>query len=88
MFRQQTSWVSVPSFSRTSASTLKLAAPRCLFFLTGVYEFVPVEQGDGFQLQINAQNCVHCKTCDIKDPSQNINWVVPEGGGGPAYNGM
>lgn len=59
-----------------------------LFFLTGVYEFVPLEQGDGFRLQINAQNCVHCKTCDIKDPSQNINWVVPEGGGGPAYNGM
>nr|KAF6348396.1 electron transfer flavoprotein dehydrogenase [Myotis myotis] len=54
----------------------------------GVYEFVPLEQGDGFRLQINAQNCVHCKTCDIKDPSQNINWVVPEGGGGPAYNGM
>lgn len=59
-----------------------------LFLPTGVYEFVPLEQGDGFRLQINAQNCVHCKTCDIKDPSQNINWVVPEGGGGPAYNGM
>lgn len=59
-----------------------------IFFFTGVYEFVPLEQGDGFRLQINAQNCVHCKTCDIKDPSQNINWVVPEGGGGPAYNGM
>lgn len=58
------------------------------FLPTGVYEFVPLEQGDGFRLQINAQNCVHCKTCDIKDPSQNINWVVPEGGGGPAYNGM
>lgn len=54
----------------------------------GVYEFVPVESGEGLRLQINAQNCVHCKTCDIKDPSQNINWVVPEGGGGPAYNGM
>lgn len=88
MFRQQTWWVSPASFSRTSASTLKLATAPCLFFLTGVYEFVPVEQGDGFRLQINAQNCVHCKTCDIKDPSQNINWVVPEGGGGPAYNGM
>lgn len=47
-----------------------------------------METGDGMRLQINAQNCVHCKTCDIKDPSQNINWVVPEGGGGPAYNGM
>ncbi|MEQ2211851.1 hypothetical protein XENOCAPTIV_018465, partial [Xenoophorus captivus] len=56
--------------------------------LIGVYEYVPVETGDGMRLQINAQNCVHCKTCDIKDPSQNINWVVPEGGGGPAYNGM
>lgn len=56
--------------------------------LPGVYEYVPMETGDGMRLQINAQNCVHCKTCDIKDPSQNINWVVPEGGGGPAYNGM
>lgn len=54
----------------------------------GVYEFVPLENDNGMRLQINAQNCVHCKTCDIKDPSQNINWVVPEGGGGPAYNGM
>lgn len=56
--------------------------------LSGVYEFVPMESGDGQRLQINAQNCIHCKTCDIKDPTQNINWVVPEGGGGPAYNGM
>ena len=39
-------------------------------------------------LQINAQNCVHCKTCDIKDPTQNINWVVPQGGDGPIYQGM
>lgn len=58
------------------------------FKFLGVYEFVPLESGDGQRLQINAQNCIHCKTCDIKDPSQNINWVVPEGGGGPAYNGM
>jgi Electron transfer flavoprotein-ubiquinone oxidoreductase, 4Fe-4S len=56
--------------------------------LAGVYEYVPLEEGDGMRLQINAQNCIHCKTCDIKDPGQNINWVVPEGGGGPAYNGM
>jgi electron-transferring-flavoprotein dehydrogenase len=56
--------------------------------LSGVYEFHPLEDGSGQRLQINAQNCIHCKTCDIKDPSQNINWVVPEGGGGPAYNGM
>ena len=56
----------------------------------GVYEYVPLEGGDEdeVRLQINAQNCVHCKTCDIKCPSQNINWVCPEGGGGPAYNGM
>ena len=54
----------------------------------GVYEYVPTDDGLSHKLQINAQNCVHCKTCDIKDPSQNINWVVPEGGGGPAYNGM
>ncbi|XP_014473874.1 PREDICTED: electron transfer flavoprotein-ubiquinone oxidoreductase, mitochondrial isoform X2 [Dinoponera quadriceps] len=62
--------------------------PEGRFCPAGVYEFVPLENGDGERLQINAQNCIHCKTCDIKDPSQNINWVVPEGGGGPAYNGM
>tara|TARA_B100000686_G_scaffold345606_1_gene430530 strand:- start:628 stop:2274 length:1647 start_codon:yes stop_codon:yes gene_type:complete len=53
----------------------------------GVYEFVKGEDGTP-RFQINAQNCVHCKTCDIKDPEQNINWVVPEGGGGPNYSGM
>lgn len=52
----------------------------------GVYEIV--EEGDEKIFQINAQNCVHCKTCDIKDPAQNINWVVPEGGGGPNYPNM
>jgi electron-transferring-flavoprotein dehydrogenase len=54
----------------------------------GVYEIVGLETGDDPKLQINAQNCVHCKTCDIKDPSQNINWVVPEGAGGPNYPNM
>ena len=53
----------------------------------GVYEIVRDENGRP-RFQINAQNCVHCKTCDIKDPSQNINWVTPEGGGGPNYPGM
>ncbi|MEP1446773.1 MAG: electron transfer flavoprotein-ubiquinone oxidoreductase [Paraglaciecola sp.] len=53
----------------------------------GVYEIIETEQGDK-QLQINAQNCVHCKTCDIKDPTQNITWVVPEGAGGPNYPNM
>ncbi len=52
----------------------------------GVYEIV--EEGGEKYFQINAQNCVHCKTCDIKDPAQNINWIVPEGGGGPNYPGM
>jgi electron-transferring-flavoprotein dehydrogenase len=47
-----------------------------------------VEDDNGKRLQINAQNCVHCKTCDIKDPTQNIVWVTPEGGGGPNYSGM
>ncbi|XP_055312000.1 electron transfer flavoprotein-ubiquinone oxidoreductase, mitochondrial [Sitodiplosis mosellana] len=62
--------------------------PEARFCPAGVYEFVPNEEGGNTKLQINAQNCIHCKTCDIKDVSQNINWVVPEGGGGPAYNGM
>jgi hypothetical protein len=43
---------------------------------------------EGARLQINAQNCIHCKTCDIKDPTQNIVWVAPEGGGGPNYSGL
>ncbi|BBB11826.1 electron transfer flavoprotein-ubiquinone oxidoreductase [Sphingopyxis sp. FD7] len=53
----------------------------------GVYEIVGAEEGDP-RFVINAQNCVHCKTCDIKDPTQNINWVTPEGGGGPNYPNM
>ena len=52
----------------------------------GVYEVI--EESSGPRFQINAQNCVHCKTCDIKDPSQNITWVTPEGGGGPNYANM
>ena len=51
-----------------------------------VYEIVGAEEGAP-RLQINAQNCVHCKTCDIKDPTQNIDWVTPQGGGGPNYTG-
>lgn len=54
----------------------------------GVYEIVEDADIKDPKLQINAQNCVHCKTCDIKDPSQNINWVVPEGAGGPNYPNM
>ncbi|KAK6626365.1 hypothetical protein RUM43_006676 [Polyplax serrata] len=66
----------------------EFGGPESRFCPAGVYEFVPLEDGSGERLQINAQNCIHCKTCDIKDPTQNINWVVPEGGGGPAYDGM
>ncbi len=62
------------------------ASPESRYCPAGVYEAVGVEQGEP-RLQINAQNCVHCKTCDIKDPTQNIDWRTPEGGGGPAYPG-
>jgi len=63
------------------------AGPEARYCPAGVYEFVKNESG-GDRLQINAQNCVHCKTCDIKDPTQNIVWVAPQGGGGPNYPNM
>ena len=65
----------------------RYGGPEARYCPAGVYEFVKDDHGAD-RLQINAQNCVHCKTCDIKDPTQNIVWVAPQGGEGPVYNGL
>ncbi len=70
-----------------SINLARFAGPEARYCPAGVYEFVKNDDNTD-RLQINAQNCVHCKTCDIKDPTQNIVWVTPEGGGGPNYAGM
>jgi electron-transferring-flavoprotein dehydrogenase len=77
-----------------SVNLAEFAGPESRYCPAGVYEYLDAQGNninaptEGARLQINAQNCVHCKTCDIKDPRQNIVWVTPEGGGGPNYTGM
>ena len=77
-----------------SVNLAEFAGPESRYCPAGVYEYLDAQgnnvdaPAEGARLQINAQNCVHCKTCDIKDPKQNIVWVTPEGGGGPNYTGM
>lgn len=70
-----------------SINLAKYGGPEARYCPAGVYEFIKDDKGED-RLQINAQNCVHCKTCDIKDPTQNIVWVAPQGGEGPVYSGM
>jgi electron-transferring-flavoprotein dehydrogenase len=70
-----------------SVNYQRYGAPETRYCPAGVYEILGEETGEP-RLQINAQNCLHCKTCDIKDPTQNIQWTVPEGGGGPNYPNM
>jgi len=70
-----------------SVNLATYGGPESRYCPAGVYEYIKTETGSD-KLQINAQNCVHCKTCDIKDPTQNIVWVTPEGGGGPNYPNM
>jgi electron-transferring-flavoprotein dehydrogenase len=77
--------VADPDLQRRSEHDV-FAGPSARYCPAGVYEWI--EEGGRPRYVINAQNCVHCKTCDIKDPNQNIDWVVPEGGGGPNYSGM
>ena len=70
-----------------SINLARYGGPEARYCPAGVYEFVKDDTGSD-QLRINAQNCVHCKTCDIKDHTQNIVWVTPQGGEGPMYNGL
>jgi len=84
----QPSHLRITDFSICNGRCIVEYGNPCVHYCPAVYEMEDKPDGSGKQLKVNSSNCVHCKTCDIRDPYENILWVCPEGGGGPHYNGL